>query len=71
VSEALPPPADETVAAEIRDDRLCDRFEFLLLAGRPASVPEFLRNEGIDLETASANVIRELTRLAAYYRPGR
>ena len=43
-----PPSADDTVAAEIRDDRLCDRFEFLLLAGRPASVPDFLREEGID-----------------------
>lgn len=55
---------------EIRDDRLCDRFEYLLKGGQSVQVADFLRAEGIDPATASPDLLRELARLDAYYRPG-
>jgi serine/threonine protein kinase/WD40 repeat protein/tetratricopeptide (TPR) repeat protein len=60
----------ETVWSELRNDRLCDRFEFLLKAGQPILVADFLRSEGIDPAAASPELLHELHRLDAAYRPG-
>ncbi len=63
------PSDDETVSVGVRDDRLCDKYEFLLLARQPVRVADFLRGEGLDPDAASPDLLRELDRLDAYYRP--
>lgn len=59
---------DSTVPAEVGDDQLCDRFEYLLLAGRAVSPAVFLRQEGVDPAAAGPELLRQLDRLDAYYR---
>ena len=61
--------SEETVSIESRNDLLCDRYEFLLLAGQRVPVPEFLRNEGLDPTAVAPDLVRELERLADYYHP--
>ena len=56
-------PDDATVTLA----RLCDQFEFPLLAGRNVSVAAFLRHEGLD-SAADSDLLRELDRLAAYHQ---
>ncbi len=60
---------DATISVGVRDDRLCDKFEFLLLARQPVLVADFLRGEGLDPAAAGPDLLRELDRLDAYYRP--
>ena len=59
--------SEETVSLARQADRVCDRFEFLLLARQNVSVAAFLRGEGFDPAAADPDLVRELDRLAAYY----
>ncbi len=67
--DADPRPFDETAWPEVRDDRLCDRFEFLIKAGQGVEPAAFLRAEGLDPD-AHPDLLQALAELEACYQSG-
>jgi hypothetical protein len=71
MSQPDPRPVDPTADHIRRVNSTCDRFEDACQAGEPPSVADFLRREGIDPDAAPSDLLTELARLAAAYRPVR
>ena len=60
---------DDTISRNAWVDAICDRFEGEWRAGLARPIPEFLRAEGIDPESAHPDLLEELAKLEEAYRP--